>query len=307
MSDSNPQGFLSVEVKSQPVVAGLAATINLIIRNPFLEDVIVESIDAPSSVLLVPSRKLSNKPEDEINKSKLSKILNYFFSKFRFKEVSFGPLRAEFPDNSGRMFSFNMEPESEINIKTQLGPYDHIHVNHATGAKLFIEKPDVADVDQTESHSERKISAQQEHLASFEIKTASWLLVKPKVLELHALIKYRIGTQARSQVIPVAISIQPPVKSIIIGSVSGSVLGFLARQLNSGLPVASLLAINMLISILGIIIMASILAVVLSRQESSKGFVTLEDFYGAFVVGAILGYTGTKYFDNIITSTGGVS
>jgi hypothetical protein len=88
----------------------------------------------------------------------------------------------------------------------------------------------------------------------------------------------------------------------VLGTVSGGVLGWLARQLNADLSLETLPVISSILGVLGIIVMATILAIVLSRQESSKGFVTLEDFYGAFVVGAILGYVGAEYFKTVVKS-----
>jgi hypothetical protein len=102
-----------------------------------------------------------------------------------------------------------------------------------TSAPLIPERKSAASAAQ--KREERVIAPQQQDLASFEIKTAHWLLVTPKNLELHALIRYPVGDKLRSQTVPVTISIQPPVSAVVLGSISGAVLGYFARVLNAGL------------------------------------------------------------------------
>lgn len=124
--------------------------------------------------------------------------------------------------------------------------------------------------------------------------------MKPTKLELHALIKYRIGSENKSQIIPIDLLVQPPVKAIVIGSTSGGILGYLTRQVtNIGINFNDLGAIG--ISIFGVMLMATISAIILSKREESKGFITLENFYGAFFVGTMIGYIGTEYFDKILS------
>jgi hypothetical protein len=188
-------------------------------------------------------------------------------------------------------------------------PHRHgttVKVNSAEGTEVVIDTANSeVDAEVNGDSNERIISPQQEDLASFELKKAHWLLVKPKTLELYALVRFRVGNELRSKVVPVTLSIQPPVKSIVLGTISGGFLGWLARQLNKGVLLPDFTAAASIVSMLGVVVMAMILAIVLSRQESSKGFVTLEDFYGAFVVGAILGYMGTQYFEASIKAVVG--
>jgi hypothetical protein len=89
-------------------------------------------------------------------------------------------------------------------------------------------------------------------------------------------------------------------KAIICGSVFGAVLGYLARVLTA--QSFTFAFAPMAISVLGTIVMSFILAIVLSRQENAEGFVTLEDFYGAFIAGVLLGYTGTTYFETLMNA-----
>lgn len=305
MEKNEVKGLLSVEVKAPPIVAGTIATVSLIIRNPFSEKVVIESIQAPSSAPLLPSQKVrveSSAREGNMERGLINRLLTGFLN-FRVTEISFGSLTAEFPAQRGSNFHINMEPQSKLTVKAPFGPNDNVHINNAEGAEVVFDNPNAETCPSLSK--DREIPPYQEDLASFELQTAHWLFVKPKVLDLYALIKFRIGNESRSQVVPVTVSVQPPVKSIVLGAVSGGILGWLARQLNNGILSPEFSAAASIVSVLGIIVMAMILAIVLSRQESSKGFVTLEDFYGAFVVGAILGYTGTQYFETSIKAAAG--
>jgi len=304
METTKVKGLLSVEVKSPPIVAGTIATVSLIVRNPFSEKVVIESIQAPTSAPLLPSqavRLADSAGESNVERSLIQRLLTGF-SNFRVTEISFGSLTAEFPAPRGSNFHINMEPKSKLTLKTPFKPNDNVHINSAEGAEVVFDNP---NVEMDGISEEREIPPHQEDLASFELQTAHWLFVKPKVLDLYALIKFRVGDEPRSQVVPVTVSVQPPVKSIVLGAVSGGILGWLARQLNNGILSPDFSVAAAVVSALGIIVMAMILAIVLSRQESTKGFVTLEDFYGAFVVGAILGYTGTEYFETSLKSVAG--
>ncbi|MBN2826013.1 MAG: hypothetical protein JXQ76_11850, partial [Campylobacterales bacterium] len=145
----------------------------------------------------------------------------------------------------------------------------------------------------------RLIDSGQEDIASFEIETADWLMIKPTSVELYAVIRYKINNQHKSQIVPIVLQIQPPVLSIIIGSISGGALGHLVRQLT--LVDGEMMSV----SLLAVIMMSFIAAIILSkRDDTNKGFVTLEDFFGAFFIGTMIGYIGTEYFENILNGLG---
>ena len=84
---------------------------------------------------------------------------------------------------------------------------------------------------------------------------------------------------------------------MIIGSIAGGGLGAAARILQNRIdaPIED-------IAVQGgaAIIMSLIAAIALSRKTGTQGFITVEDFFGAFVVGALIGYGGSEYFDRAI-------
>jgi F0F1-type ATP synthase assembly protein I len=46
--------------------------------------------------------------------------------------------------------------------------------------------------------------------------------------------------------------------------------------------------------------MSLIATIALSRKTGTQGFITVEDFFGGFVVGALIGYGGSAYFERAI-------
>lgn len=319
-------GLLGVEVKAPPVIAGQLTTISFVIRNPFASPITIESIEAPTSSLLSRSLSIITKGSTQSEmaakkadrsspieggdttygtqaqpKSIAAGILEKF-GKIAVSEFAVGPLVARFPDESRRVINVKMERNSKLTVDGHLGPADKINIENAEGADVRVNINPAALARETATKGEERIISQyQEDIATFEIKTAKWLLIKPTSITIHALIKYRVDNEQRSQVIPINLSIQPPVASLVIGAGSGGILGFLAKQINSGVLINNMEhTFPFAISILGVVVMATIAAIVLSRKEGTQSFVTLEDFYGAFVIGVMIGYLGTGYFDNLL-------
>jgi F0F1-type ATP synthase assembly protein I len=46
--------------------------------------------------------------------------------------------------------------------------------------------------------------------------------------------------------------------------------------------------------------MSLIAGIALSRKTAAQAFITVEDFFGGFVVGALIGYSGSQYFEKAL-------
>ena len=51
--------------------------------------------------------------------------------------------------------------------------------------------------------------------------------------------------------------------------------------------------------------MSLIATIALARKTGTQGFITVEDFFGGFVVGALIGYGGSEYFEKAIMPSAG--
>jgi hypothetical protein len=258
MENSNI-GLLKVDVKSPQIVAGERTIVNLLIRNPFPNSIEIESIEAPNSSILKKENRYYS-----LFKKVFSKRLEHETSNLVNESLHFKPLTASFVQDISQDFAKELK-----------------------AGKTPASKPAL-----------RLIESGQEDIASFEIETADWLFIKPTTVELYAVIKYKIDNQIKSQIVPIVLQIQPPVLSIIIGTVSGGTLGHLVRQLTTTDAMMS-------VSLLAVVIMSLVLAIILAKREDfNKGFITLEDFYGAFFIGTMVGYMGTEYFESILSQLG---
>lgn len=141
----------------------------------------------------------------------------------------------------------------------------------------------------------------QDDVVSIDIVTNRWLFVTPRSMDVHAVLRYKVNGKSCSQVIPFQILIRPPLQSVMYGSVSGAVSGYVVRAFNvrpETFEWATTLAL--IPGLIGIVGMALIIGMVLSHKESAKGFVTLEDFFGAFVVGVLLGAAGPSFYESVL-------
>jgi hypothetical protein len=139
-----------------------------------------------------------------------------------FRQVSIGPLVASFPAERGREINVSLAPKSKFTVKSPFGPQDKVNISAKENSEVTF---DIPEESRGPDKPSRIIPAHQDDIASFEICTAHWLLVSPKVLDLYAVIRYRIGTAQRSQVVPFSIAIRPPLTAIICGGIAGGILG----------------------------------------------------------------------------------
>ena len=136
-----------------------------------------------------------------------------------------------------------------------------------------------------------------ETLAYLEISTVGWLFFTPTRRSLNTLIKYRVNNKEKTQIVASEFDVRPPLLSMIIGSILGSILGTLAKVLNKA---QALEWQPLTVSLGAATVMSLIATIALSRKTGTQGFITVEDFFGGFVVGALIGYGGSAYFERTI-------
>jgi H+/Cl- antiporter ClcA len=114
-----------------------------------------------------------------------------------------------------------------------------------------------------------------------------------------------------TQVVTSGLDVRPPLRSVVIGSILGALLGAVARftqQISQASGDVFKFAIDHasveIVQLLGAAIMGTIAAVALSRKSGAQSFITVEDFFGGFVIGVLIGYQGASYFDTIVGHLG---
>lgn len=100
------------------------------------------------------------------------------------------------------------------------------------------------------------------------------------------------------------ISIRPSVYSVLFGSVLGGFVGALARFLQVS-PVAAwrhftyVDGLSYLVTLLVSIILSGIAIIFMVRKSETQSFVSVEDFWGGLLIGFLVGYTGTSFFQDL--------
>jgi hypothetical protein len=295
-------GRLDVTVPEAVYEAGKVSTVTILLRNPFNEPVEILEIQGPrSSHLSEVVRDVRASPRDKISTSKQAKKkpnwFRYFLgslSRILVTEVSVGGFSVEFP-RSRSVLNIDAKSNSETNIDTDLSNYEEVNISVDEGAKVrFLPQVGLANPE------EKKVITIEPHceaVAYFEISTVGWLFFTPTRRSLNTLIKYRVNDREKTQVVTSEFDVRPPLLSMVIGAVLGSILGTLAKVLNK----AQTLEWQPIIVSLGAATVMSLIATIaLSRKTGTQGFITVEDFFGGFVVGALIGYGGSAYFERAI-------
>lgn len=291
-------GRLDVTIPEAVYEAGKISTVSLLLRNPFDTPVEILEIQGPRSPhlseILDNPKLLANENNNQVITQPSPKIgwLQQITQSLRLNEVSLGGISFEFPSQR-KSLNISAEANSEVEFIANSDSYDSINVSAEQGAKVKI-SPEV-----TKQIKNQTILIQPhcEAVQYFRISTSGWLFFTPTRQTLNTQIRYRIGGQEKSQVITTQFDVKPPLLSMVVGAVVGAVLGSLANALTANLALQwQALAVNTGASV----VMSLIATIALSRKTGAQGFITVEDFFGGFVVGALIGYGGASYFERAI-------
>ena len=129
-------------------------------------------------------------------------------------------------------------------------------------------------------------------------RTHHWLFFRPAVYQLTTEVEYSIGKLRCIDTYPSSLTVRAAVASNVIGALVGSVAGWLVGQgahLQTSFDVASLVVTA---------VSGAVAAVLLARRREAQSFVTVEDFWGAFVLGFLVGFSGPKLLQTLLPTGG---
>jgi hypothetical protein len=214
-------------------------------------------------------------------------------------------VKADFGRRRDKTLRLNVAEGSTVDVGDVLQRFDSVIVNASEGSRIVaLPHPPVEPGPSTvlQPHCETN--------AFLTIGTRGWLFFKPTRLRLKSEVRYRIDGQPTvySQVVSLNFDVRPPLRSVLIGAVAGAVLGGAARFVRD-IPALSKTIfqfgvqdwITQGIQLGGYIVMSVISAIALSRKTGAQGFITVEDFFGGFVIGVLVAYEGPSYFENVLS------
>jgi hypothetical protein len=96
------------------------------------------------------------------------------------------------------------------------------------------------------------------------------------------------------------LSIRASIHSVLKGSVIGGFVGGIARILQLHPSSFSDIATwSNFMTMSASIILAIMSIIFMARKSDAQSFVSIEDFWGGILVGFLVGYTGTSFFDDL--------
>jgi hypothetical protein len=93
-----------------------------------------------------------------------------------------------------------------------------------------------------------------------------------------------------------SLSIRPSVYSVIIGSAVGGITGAIARLLQTpSLQTGQGITVSLVLAV----ILGGMAVIFMARKSDTQSFVSVEDFWGGILIGFLVGYTGTSFFETL--------
>jgi len=290
-------GRLEVVIPEETFEAGKRSVLRIIIRNPFNHSVDIKSIVAPRSSHISSVGSESHAPSSggttSVGRSSTWRNFLSAVSSVVVSNVSIAGVSASFGEPE-RQLHIKAEKGSSVAFEEASDSYKRIYVEADENARVTVgAKPVTASSPGDRDPLLITIGPNCESVAYLNIETNGWLLFKPSRLTLSTQISYRLDDHDRSQVASTTFDVKPPLSSMAIGATIGAILGTLAKVLNTGLTDRTRIGVTAAASV----VMSIIATVSLSRKTGSQGFITVEDFFGGFVLGTLIGYSGTSYFE----------
>lgn len=303
--DQSLTAKLDITIPEETHTAGKPSVTRVVIHNPHDFPIEIIDIQAPQSSQirrLLEPRRGETDDKGAATEGGFGKKLAKLFGSISVTEVSFGGIRAEFP-RSQRDLNIKAEPKSNVTVEEDLEEFGDVNISAAEEATVFLKGLEKGNQGKAD-HSSQIVPPRCDKVAYFTIATRGWLFFTPQRINLSTEVRYRVKGQERSQVVTSYFDMKPPLGSMIIGAIVGGGLGAAARILqNQTIPSIQDTAVQTGAAV----IMSLIAAIALSRKTGTQGFITVEDFFGAFVIGALIGYGGSEYFERAVLPDGNES
>jgi hypothetical protein len=298
---------LDIIVRDAEYVAGRPNVTTIMVRNTYPFPIRLGTVSARHSALITATEdQISDFRAQpmEITQRRINVRLPNFL--FPFTQMSGRPM-IEFGYHRRPRISepiiIKATERSNVDLSTLLDPDRRIEVEVAEGANVRIRDAEQDKPTAVKRVQRTEISPTSEIITGFTWSTKSWLLFLPSRVGIDIEVPYEIKGEVRSQVASCVFEIKPPIYSIVIGGIVGSLIGSAARSFTSG---QLTLDIQFIVKMFGSCLLAVMAAIALSRKSGSQAFITVEDFFGAFVLGSLIGYGGTTFFEQrVLPSLGG--
>lgn len=134
-------------------------------------------------------------------------------------------------------------------------------------------------------------------IKQFVLRARKSLFFTPIEYTFQIQTKYAVDDEEQYEVVPFKLDIHAAISSTIIGSIVGGIIGTIAQVLSKGKTIdygevglAAMLAA----------IFSGVTVVSFARKANAQQIISIEDFWGGFFIGFLIGYLGEGFFRNLI-------
>jgi hypothetical protein len=146
----------------------------------------------------------------------------------------------------------------------------------------------------------------------FTLRTTRAILFSPSTYNLHIQSEYKIDGASNQDSVEYQLNVRAPLQALIIGSIIGSISGFLLRSIYDQRGIESMfqkpsapLFIPWIVALIGNTLLGAIVVVAFARKKDAQPILAIEDFWGGVFVGVLAGYSGKSLLDQFIKTASG--
>ncbi|MGB8030679.1 MAG: hypothetical protein WCF30_13580 [Terracidiphilus sp.] len=146
----------------------------------------------------------------------------------------------------------------------------------------------------------------------FTLRTTRSVLFSPSAYNLHIQSKYKVDGKTNQDSVEYHLSVRAPLYALILGSILGSIAGFLLRSIFDqgtlggpiGKPTASTV-LTWTVALIGNVLLGAIAVVAFARKKDAQPMLAIEDFWGGVFVGVVAGYSGKSLLNQFMHTASG--
>lgn len=311
------RGALKIEASTSTpnIVAGTEFSIYVVIRNPFQVPVTIHTIETHIPIELSDETWRKQNLLERLSRqrkivSELNKNIDKALAKLNFSLSN--AIRYLFPDKGPRVavavttetqetIEYNeYKPERVVTIG-KVESADNITVGDIFNLRFSgISDQDVQRIlwninEYRHGRITTVLQSGNSVVKHFVLKADKWLTFNPISHTFHLQIRYEVDGKSQIDSLPFSVNIRAPMRSSIIGSIIGGLLGYTVNLQGTVVNIE-----NLVISVVRTIIFALIIIVAFSRKNDVQRIISVEDFWGGIFIGFLVGYSGETFIQSVL-------
>jgi hypothetical protein len=142
---------------------------------------------------------------------------------------------------------------------------------------------------------------------AFTLRTTQAIFFVPSSYNLNIQIEYEIDGLTNQDSIAYRLDVRAPIKALITGSVLGSAMGYLIKDIYDRRALVALLrggtpaeVVSWSVALIGAVLLGVLLVIAFARKKDTQPLISIEDFWGGVFVGFVAGYLGSGVLNQVL-------